>query len=307
MNLHLSKPSYPTWPAFMRGAAQQNYLRAEEGISAAAQGGYSHWYIDGSLEGERPADWTPERIASLRERIVTLGVKPVYHGNFKAPLASDVADMRAAALNYMRREVDLCVALGGAPLIVHGGGIVEPRLVVAARKIGLDGLVEGLRELTAYAAERNVPVWLENLCNYTKFHPFYYIYTTPEEYAYVLDQVPLVSFFLDVSHAHVNDGKPVEVFEKFSNRIVAMSFSDNEGVRDSHFGLGEGNLDYHGLVRSIIKHNWAGIIGFETRGSDLNTSVSYLNSVVQQVSAQSGSASASNAVHDEAQTAQSVM
>lgn len=277
------------WPRFMQGAAQQNYLSAEDGVKEAARGGYSHWYIDGSLEGERPGDWTPERIASLRQCINTLGVKPIYHGNFKVPLGSDVAEMRSAALHYMRQEVDLCVALGGAPLIVHGGGIVEPRLVVAARKIGLDGLVSNLRELTLYAAERNVPIWLENLCNYTKFHPFYYIYTTPEEYAYVLDRVPLISFFLDVSHAHVNEGKPVQVFEKFADRIAAMSFSDNEGVRDSHFPLGEGNLDYPGLVESIIRHDWKGIIGFETRGANLNASVSYLNRVAERVSSQSGS------------------
>jgi L-ribulose-5-phosphate 3-epimerase len=270
------------WPVFMTGAAQQRYLSAEDGIVTAARNGYSHWYIDGSLDGEHPQDFPPARVDRIRELMAELQMRPIFHGNFKVPLGSDVAELGKAAIQYIRREVDLCCALDGAPLIVHGGGIVEPRLVVEARKRGLHGLIDGLKAVASYAAEKNVPIWLENLSNYTEFHPFYYIYTNSDEYELVLESVPSVSFFLDVSHSNVNDGNPVAVFERFNRRIIAMSFSDNEGVRDSHLPLGNGNLDYAGLVRSMLHHKWHGIIGFETRGSELRHSLPFLNRLAEQ-------------------------
>lgn len=267
------------WPGYMTGAAQQNYLKAELGALEAASQGYSHWYIDGSLPGERPADWTASRIEALRETMLRLDVKPIYHGNFKAPLGSDVRELGRAALDYIKREVDLSESLGGAPVIVHGGGIVEPRLVIESRRMGLTMLIDNLRELVEYARQRKVEIWLENLSNYTRFHPFYYICVTGDEYAEALESVPGLKFFFDVSHAHVNDGNPVEVFERLHKHVVGMSFSDNKGERDSHFPLGRGSLDYPGLVEAMLRHEWKGLIGFETRGSALSDSLSYLNDV----------------------------
>ncbi|MBV6824195.1 sugar phosphate isomerase/epimerase [Pseudomonas sp. PD9R] len=271
------------WPEYVSGTAQQNYLKAEVGILEAAKQGYSHWYIDGSLPGERPSDWTESRIDALRETILKTGVKPIYHGNFKAPLGSDVQEIGTAALDYIKREVDLSAALGGAPVIVHGGGVVEPRLVIEARRMGLTAFIDNLGELVDYARERNVEIWLENLSNYTKFHPFYYICVTEDEYAEVLGNVPGLKFFFDVSHAHVNDGDPVKVFDRLHQYVVGMSFSDNKGERDSHFPLGRGSLDYPGLVKAILKHEWRGLVGFETRGSTLSDSVAYLNSIGSRI------------------------
>ncbi|MFK0312315.1 sugar phosphate isomerase/epimerase family protein [Pseudomonas sp. NPDC090233] len=272
--------SRDTWPAFMTASALQDYLSAETGLQSAVEQGYSHWYIDGSLEGEGPADFTAERLAELNQRMASSGVKPIFHGNFKAPLGSDVEALAAAALDYVKKEVDVCAALGGAPLIVHGGGVVEPRLVKEAREKGLGRLIDNLRELVAYGKERGVEIWLENLCNYTRFHPFYYICTTEDEVEQVLEAVPGLHMFLDVSHAYVNGGDPLSFFWKFTDRVVGMSFSDNNGDRDSHFPLGRGNLDFPALVNAIQYTGWKGLIGFETRGGTLMGGVSHLNQLV---------------------------
>lgn len=271
----------PAWPSFMAAAAQQDYLAAEAGIQEAARQGYSHWYIDGSLEGERPEDWTAQRISALNALIAEKGVRPIYHGNFKAPLGSDVEAVAQGALDYVKKEVDVCAALGGIPLIVHGGGIVEPRLVIEARRLGLQRLIHNLRELVAYGEQRGVQIWLENLSNYNKFHPFYYICTTENEIEEVLESVPGLHLFLDVSHAYVNEGDPLSFFRKFSHRVIGMSFSDNRGDRDSHFPLGRGTLDFAGLLAQVQAVDWKGMVGFETRGGTLAHGVNYLNSLAR--------------------------
>lgn len=266
-------------PPFMSGTAQQDYQPAEEGALDAFSQGHTHFYVDSSLPGERPVDWSPDRLAYVNKLCVCLNVKPIYHGNFKSPIGSDVREISRMALEYSKSEVDVCVGLGGAPLIVHGGGIVEPRKVRDARQSGLLNLVDNLNELVAYAQPKGVQVWLENLCNYDRFHPFYYICTQESEYEFVLDRVPGLHFILDVSHAHVNGGDPVRVFQRLHPRIAAMSFSDNAGERDSHLPLGHGTLDYAGLVRSITDSGWRGVVGFETRGGSLPANLAYLHSL----------------------------
>lgn len=269
----------PDWPTFMKAAAQQNYLSAEAGLLLARQEGYSHWYIDGSLEGERPADFDPPRVHALNRLILESGIKPIYHGNFKAPLGSDVKALANSALDYVKQEVDLCQALGCRSLIVHGGGVVEPRLVREACSIGLVNLIDNLQQLVAYGKQQGVDIWLENLCNYTRFHPFYYICTTEDEVETVLTAVPGLHLFLDVSHAYVNGGDPLSFFNKFNHRIKGMSFSDNKGDRDSHSPLGRGTLDFTGLISAVKRTQWQGTIGFETRGSTLMDSVNFLNAL----------------------------
>ncbi|GAB7529083.1 hypothetical protein PS3A_14920 [Pseudomonas sp. 3A(2025)] len=261
----------------MAAAAQQNYLSAEAGLLLAQQEGYSHWYIDGSLEGERPTDFDTSRVLALNRLVLETGIKPIYHGNFKAPLGSDVKALANSALDYVKQEVDLCQALGCQSLIVHGGGVVEPRLVREACKIGLGNLIENLGQLVAYGKQHGVDIWLENLCNYTRFHPFYYICTTEDDIETVLTAVPGLHLFLDVSHAYVNGGDPLSFFNKFNSRIRGMSFSDNKGDRDSHSPLGRGTLDFSGLISAVTRTQWQGTIGFETRGSTLTDSVNFLN------------------------------
>ncbi|KQQ60313.1 AP endonuclease [Pseudomonas sp. Leaf127] len=274
-----TSPLVSDWPMFMTAAAQQNYLSAETGLLAAREEGYSHWYIDGSLEGERPDDFKTERLAALIELMQVTGMQPIYHGNFKAPLGSDVKALASSALDYVKQEVDLCQALGGVPLIVHGGGIVEPRLVREACGIGLRHLIDNLQQLVAYGRARGVEIWLENLCNYTRFHPFYYICTTEDEVEAVLADVPDLHLFLDVSHAYVNQGDPLSFFNKFNARVRGMSFSDNKGDRDAHSPLGRGTLDFPALLTAIERTGWHGTIGFETRGATLLKSVNFLNSL----------------------------
>lgn len=261
------KGSFHTLPDYMSGSIIQQYHGAEAGAEHAHKHGYTHWYIDGANKEDRPGQWSQIRIKKMRNLIQELGVTPVYHGNFKAPLGSDVAELRAAALKYLKTEIDLSAELG-APLILHGGGIVEPRGVREALKLALEGYTETVAEAQEYAEARGVELWLENLSNYRKFHPFYYVFTNIEEYRFVLDRVPGIKMLYDVCHETVGGGDPVEVFKELHSHIAAFSFSDTDGMRDSHWPLGVGTIDWNGLTKAIIEKDWYGMVAFETRNVD---------------------------------------
>lgn len=259
---------------FITAYAQQHYFFAEEGIMQAKQDNTNYWYIDGSLPEEYPHNWSTQRITSLVNQINEFNIKPIFHGNFKLPLSLDVAAVRETAVKEVLAEVDLSAELG-APLIIHGGAIVEPRLVIKAKKEGLDNYLKSLDTIVAHAEKKGVTILLENLSNYKNYRPFHYIFTTPEEYKYVFDRIDAkhVQFFFDAGHGAICEGDPVAVVKEFHQRIWGMSFSNNDGVRDLHLGIHQGIVDYQKVVNAIIEANWQGVLAFEVRGRSFAQSV----------------------------------
>lgn len=262
---------------FAKGFAAQDYLVAEEGIVSAFQNNMDYWYIDASLNEDRLDQWPIDRINHLEKLINQYNILPIIHGNYKVPLASDVEHLRLASIEYVKKEIDFAKQLG-APLIIHGGAIVEPRLIKKTKKYALNQFFLSIEALLNYSEKCGVNIYIENLSNYTNYFPFHYIFTTPEEISYVLEKIPDVKIFFDVGHANIGND-PVEFFSMFHQSIVGMSFSNNNGVRDSHLGLFNGKIKYSDLVGKILKLGWRGIIALETRGVSASQSIDDLKKV----------------------------
>ena len=244
--------------------ALQAYLIAEQACLNAAKQGYSHFYIDGSLHSDFAVEWQDSRINNLNDTITQYNCKPIFHGNFKAPLASDVEFLRKSAVSYIKKEIDICGKLK-CPLIIHGSAIVEPRKILAAKRAALNSLIQSIKELKAYALNLGVPIWLENLCNYPNYKPFHYIATTSEEFSIILDEVDTDIFF-DFGHANVNALEPVETFFlRFHEKIKGISISNNNGVFDQHLKMSRGNIDFNHVRQLIDNLSWKGLVAFEIR------------------------------------------
>jgi len=270
---------------FMTGLAHQKYQKAEDGIKDAFYSGCSHWYIDGSLHTDMVINWSDERIENMRQMIEKYLCKPIFHGNFKAPLASDVTTFSTAAIAYVKQEIDLCARLN-CPLIIHGGAIVEPRAVLLAKRLGLKNFLQALEELSVYADSKQVDIYLENLSNYKYYRPFHYLFTNFDEYVYIFDNISCMNnvfFFFDIGHSNVGNQDTLQVFKKFHERIKGISLSNNNGQQDQHLPIGCGDLDYKQIVTAIIECNWKGLIAFETRGIDTQSSVHQLEDIYLQV------------------------
>jgi sugar phosphate isomerase/epimerase len=268
-------------PPFVAAFSTQNYLTAEEGIEYAHQHNIKHWYIDISLEDERPDRWSSLRIDQLLTRCAAYEMSPIVHGNFKVPLASDVDELRLISLEYVKKEIDLAKKLNGS-LIIHGSAIVEPRLITTIKRKALDNFVMSVEFLLNYALQHNVKIYLENLSNYENYSPFHYIFTSIEEVDYLLQKIPEAKLFFDVGHANIGNN-PIEFFGEFHQSIVGMSFSNNNGIKDQHYGLMSGEIDYAALIQKILTKQWHGIVAFETRGKTVTQSIDDLNTIYKNV------------------------
>lgn len=272
----MSSSPYTQSLPFATGVAVQRYLSAEEGLAAAQEEGCSHWYIDASLMADMPHNWSGERSRSLAAAAADQGLSPILHGNFRAPLASEIPEVREASLQYVRSEIDLAARLEASSLVIHGGAFVEPRPTKAHRDAALERFLTLLAEVVAEAAEKGVEVWLENLSYYPKFRPFSYVFTREADFAVALDAIPGIKFILDVGHANVNQSAAAPAFEKFSSSIAALSLSNNGGDQDAHLALDEGTLSVREITEAVRARNWQGIIAFETRNESVESGIAYL-------------------------------
>jgi len=267
---------------FVAGYALQNYSCAEQGILDACLNEYQYWYIDGSLSSEAPKNWNDKRINNMISLIEKYKINPLFHGNYKVPLSSDVDELRHTAIQYTKNEINLASELS-APLIIHGGAIVEPRLVKTVKKQAINNFLFSLDELYSYAIGKNVPIYLENLSNYLHYQPFSYIFTNEEEFDLIFSAFD-AKFFLDLGHANVGNACSKAIFEKYYDRIVGMAFSNNNKKYDQHLSLMKGTIDYIQIISSIQSVGWKGVIAFETRDKSPSASINELTEIYQKIS-----------------------
>ena len=269
-------------PPFVKFTALQKYYSAEEGIQVAFENNYSHWYVDLSLTSEADLFSNEKRIDCLNKIIHEKQVFPIVHGNFKSTLSSDLQELRRAAIEYTKKEIIIASKLS-APLIIHGGAIVEPRLVKKAKQDALTYFLESTKELQEFAKKHGVELWLENLSNYTKNHPFYYVFTTEDEFDYILSQLPEVKFFVDIGHLNIGNTNIYEIINRFIHRIVGFSISNNNGTQDQHISLERGTIDYTRIFQELSKLNWSGYIGVEIRDNTPKEALEEIKQLYQKM------------------------
>ena len=265
----------PTLP-FVAGVAVQRYLPAEEGLLAARDEGCTHWYVDASLPSDSPNTWSAERIRDVAARADECGLRPIIHGNFRAPLASEMPEVRQGVAEYLRSEIRLAAALGAEALVLHGGAHVEPRPTRSDREAALERLFAMLRDIIPEAEDHGVAVWLENLSHYPRYRPFSYVFTRPDDYVSAISAVPDIRFIVDVGHAHVNQSIAIQVIRDHYASISALSLSNNDGSADDHLALEHGTLSMDELATTINETGWTGIVAFETRDADARAGLDYL-------------------------------
>lgn len=119
--------------------------------------------------------------------------------------------------------------------------------------------LDSIRALLKFARNEGVEIAIENtpepfpsLMKSTKdFHRFY------EE---LNDDIGLV---LDVAHANLNN--QINAFiEQFSEKLVHMHVSDNDGTSDLHLGIGYGNIKWKRFAKAVNDANYSNLIVIES-------------------------------------------
>lgn len=215
-------------------------------IRVAADNGFDAFEIDIVFPSADLDRITPKDIEYAREISEKTGIEICVHAPFfELNIAAHCQGIRAESIRYIKKSVDFCSDLGGEILIVHTGnytyeipqGMTKDNNTLM--KIQWDYNIESLKIITDYAASRGITVCLENGESQNIDRTFEHLLEIRE---LVGDSL---QFTLDIGHARLySDGGVEKGIRMLGDKIRHVHFTDNNGEKDDHLPIGEGNFDY---------------------------------------------------------------
>jgi sugar phosphate isomerase/epimerase len=221
-------------------------------VYALPEIGYEGWEVmaDGSSTLEKK-----ENVQEVKEIAASTDLALSVHAPY--------SDLNLASLNHpiwreSVRQVLACID-GAAGLTdrvtVHPGylspaGKLLPDKVWTLQK-------SALAEIGAYASDRGVRVFLENMGGLKEV-----LCRFPEEILGMIDGVDGIGFTLDIGHAHTV-GKVPE-FLRVLLSADHIHVHDNHGTADQHLALGDGTIPWEEVGRAVAR-DYDGIVVVEGR------------------------------------------
>lgn len=171
--------------------------------------------------------------------------------------------IRRASVEEMHRSLDVAYALGAEKIVLH------PSMVVGMGAFALDKVrgfaFKFLTDIVQAAQQMNMIICFENL------FPKCIIGVEPDEFDEIFKLLPSLRLTLDTGHANIDDqgkGRLMLLAERFGERIGHLHFSDNRGKRDDHLAIGEGNINFSGLVETLKRIGYDDTLTLEVFDKD---------------------------------------
>lgn len=195
------------------------------------------------------------RVRRVRRLVDRSGIRCGLHSASFVNTAEIMPTVRKAAAEHLKEYIDLTVTLGCEYLVVHCGFHFSVYLntVRAAMR-------ETLARAVEYAERRRVPLVIENMNRLPGDSEFQYLGVTVEEFADIFRRIrsPYLGLALDVAHCHLLPGGAARFIRAFPERIQAVQLSDNRGTEDEHLTIGNGTVDFAGVLRLLRGINFSG-------------------------------------------------
>jgi sugar phosphate isomerase/epimerase len=173
--------------------------------------------------------------------------------------------IREASLTELLNALRVAQDLGASKAVLHPsfvGGLAghTPQRVWHYTLDAMDAVMHQA-EKTAFR------ICLENL--FDRLTPF----TRPDDFAVYFDRWPQMAMTLDVGHAFIDSRGMTRMHEfihRFGERIRHVHISDNFGQRDDHLAVGDGAIDFHGLMVALGTIGYDGTMTLEIFSQDRN-------------------------------------
>jgi len=199
-----------------------------------------------------------KRVNALKRIAGSKGLDFTVHAPFAdVNIASPNPILRRVMLKRMEKSIAYARQLKCRQWVFHSGwktGVSEfyPNLDWQLN-------LRSVRTLLTFARKHKVEISVENTPE-----PFPFLLKTMQDFALFYSELGNdIGLTLDVAHAHTNR-QTLEFIEKFSDKIVHVHVSDNEGKYDSHRGIGRGNIDWDVIAEAFKRIRYKGLIMLES-------------------------------------------
>lgn len=186
-----------------------------------------------------------QTLANLLERYGLTASIHAPHRNWSVSNLNE--PLRQAAVDGVKRALDMADAIDAVGVVVHGGASTE-RFPDHVNEHERRQAVTSLRECARHAEQAGVPLCLENQrqCPGVRRHT-----ATPDRFRAFIDDIGVDSEFfkltLDVGHAKASTHPASDYVEEFGERIHLVHLHDNDGTADDHDPL----PDFRSVAKDI--------------------------------------------------------
>lgn len=157
-------------------------------------------------------------------------------------------NVRNESILEHKKWIDICSEQGINKLVLHLNRLTQDEYVN-------DILVDSLTEINDYAKQKGVIVAIENIGR-------------PDDFEMIFDKIKDLHFCFDSSHASLEGDTKGRILNKYIDRLVCTHFSDNDGVKDRHWILGKGIIDFNSMEKILREGNYTGRINCEVVADD---------------------------------------
>jgi sugar phosphate isomerase/epimerase len=207
------------------------------------------------LSGNSLDSLAPGHAEAAADTLRNAGVKSVtFHAPFEDiwPGARD-EEARRLASRRLRQAIDLAHAFQPRGIVVHGGyygwiyDFAPGKWLEPARRT--------FEEVLASAEEKDVDIFLENVFD-----------ETPDHLIRLKEAIGSrrLGFCCDAGHATLFSQLPVHKWvEAFGKDLRELHIHDNGGMRDDHLPMGEGSINFRGVLHAALDAGASPILTLE--------------------------------------------
>ncbi len=235
-------------------------------------------YIEIQLEPPYlPSDMNSKQRDTLRNTLSSTDLECTLHAPYDdVNLSSLKEPIRRASIDIMKDCIDIAVELSSSILVLHAGAC--PANQLSRHDDAIQRFRASLLELAMYAHDRSIKIGVENKQVGLDREIILY----PDEHLEIVQEYSDfdVGAVLDVGHANTAGIDLPKYVKLLEPHLIEMHIHDNDGVNDSHVGLGEGTADIEGVVRALLVGKFSGptILELDSRES-MEKAISTLKSL----------------------------
>jgi sugar phosphate isomerase/epimerase len=199
-----------------------------------------------------------KRVKALKKVANSKGLDFTVHAPFvDINIASLNPELRRVMLKRLEKSIVYAHQLKCKQWVFHSGwktGVSEfyPNLDWQLN-------LRSVKTLLTIARKHKVEISIENTPE-----PFPFLLKKMQDFALFYSELGRdIGLTLDIAHAHTTH-QTLEFIEKFSDKIVHVHVSDNQGKYDSHRGIGYGNIDWNSVAGALKSIGYKGFVMLES-------------------------------------------
>lgn len=209
------------------------------------------------------------RVKELLSIIKSLNIEVNIHTPFtNVNLCSNSAGVREVSLEKIKKSIEYAGLLESKYVVIHSCKVAKFFPFKYNIKKELRTLcLNALMEIGDYAYENGVIPLLENPSNKN------YVFYNSGDLIKVLKECKYYKLLIDVGHAVITEQFP-SIFNIPARKIYAVHLNNNDGVKDRHWALDRGVIDWSSLLDKLtnlnIKYLIIEVIGWNEAYRSLN-------------------------------------